>query len=205
MICAYAVGKDACQMDSGSPLVSGDLLLVLSPGAMVAPNRLPWLILIRCLCKQFWVFHFCGGSIISEDIIVTAAHCLEKYRPYEFKVRLGSTEYNKGVRYIKLAEKTPASGITAVATGWGVTCFLLCKESPEILQEVEVNIIDQEQCASSKYKYGGSIRKGMFCAQAEKKDTCQGDSGGPLVAENQLVGIVSWDWWMSQHIKVPSP
>ncbi|TMW43043.1 hypothetical protein DOY81_011879, partial [Sarcophaga bullata] len=41
-------------------------------------------------------FHFCGGSIISEDIIVTAAHCLEKYRPYEFKVRLGSTEYNKG-------------------------------------------------------------------------------------------------------------
>ncbi|XP_061397794.1 trypsin-like [Musca vetustissima] len=40
--------------------------------------------------------HFCGGSIISEDIIVTAAHCMQKYTAAQIKVRLGSTEYNTG-------------------------------------------------------------------------------------------------------------
>ena len=175
-------------------------------------------------------FHFCGGSIISEDIIVTAAHCMQKYKAHEFKVRLGSTEYNKGgelvavkafrnhegyiaatkeydvaviklatpvrqsttVRYVKLAESTPSTGTTGVVTGWGVKCFLFCQKSPEILQKVEVDIIDEEQCASSEYKYGGSIKKTMLCAYAVKKDACQGDSGGPLVARNELVGVVSW-------------
>uniref|UniRef100_A0A1I8NTN9 Peptidase S1 domain-containing protein n=1 Tax=Stomoxys calcitrans TaxID=35570 RepID=A0A1I8NTN9_STOCA len=41
--------------------------------------------------------HFCGGSIISEDIVVTASHCLMNLEgPHELKVRLGATEYNTG-------------------------------------------------------------------------------------------------------------
>ena len=175
-------------------------------------------------------FHFCGGSIIAKDIVVTAAHCMQRYKAHEFKVRLGSTEYNKGgevvgvkafrnhegynpetmendvsvikldrdvaessrIRYVKLAESTPPTGTTAVVTGWGVKCFMLCQKSPEILQKVEVDIIDEKKCASSEYKYGSEIKHTMLCAYAVKKDACQGDSGGPLVARNELVGIVSW-------------
>ncbi|XP_065367598.1 trypsin-like [Calliphora vicina] len=175
-------------------------------------------------------FHYCGAAIISEDIIVTAAHCMQKYKANEFKVRLGSTEYNNGgelvavkafrfhegynaktkeydvavikmatpvresstIRYIKLAEKTPTTGTTAVVTGWGSKCFLICLKSPTVLQEVEVDIVDEQQCASSEYKYGSQIKKTMLCAYGIKKDACQGDSGGPLVAENRLVGVVSW-------------
>ncbi|XP_055923221.1 trypsin-like [Eupeodes corollae] len=40
--------------------------------------------------------HFCGGSLYSPDIIITAAHCLQSYKPSEIKVRLGSANYKSG-------------------------------------------------------------------------------------------------------------
>ncbi|XP_039955244.1 trypsin-like [Bactrocera tryoni] len=175
-------------------------------------------------------FHFCGGSIIDDTTIVTAAHCLQSITADEIQVRLGSTYYNKDgrtvrtrafrnhpgynskthvndvaviklsesvaetshIRYIRLAERTPATGTRAVVTGWGVKCSLWCTKSPEILQEVEVGIVDRNACASKEYKYGSEIGDTMVCAYDLGKDACQGDSGGPLVAENELVGVVSW-------------
>lgn len=35
--------------------------------------------------------HFCGGSIIAENKILTAAHCVFSAEPYEIVVRAGST------------------------------------------------------------------------------------------------------------------
>ncbi|XP_004517775.1 trypsin [Ceratitis capitata] len=174
--------------------------------------------------------HFCGGSIINEDTIVTAAHCLQSYTAKQMQVRLGSTNYKLGgelvavrafafhpgynsktmvndvgllklatpvaesanIRYIKLAQSTPATGTPAAVTGWGTKCYLTCLTLPTTLQLVEVDIVDVADCASSTYKYGSEVKDTMVCAYAVSKDACQGDSGGPLVAENQLVGVVSW-------------
>ncbi|KAH8352041.1 hypothetical protein KR084_001470, partial [Drosophila pseudotakahashii] len=40
--------------------------------------------------------HFCGGSLINSDTVVTAAHCMQKYTASEMQVRLGSTLRNSG-------------------------------------------------------------------------------------------------------------
>ncbi|XP_016994210.2 trypsin-like [Drosophila takahashii] len=40
--------------------------------------------------------HFCGGSLINSDTVVTAAHCMQKYTASEMQVRLGSTTRNSG-------------------------------------------------------------------------------------------------------------
>ncbi|EDW57975.1 trypsin [Drosophila virilis] len=40
--------------------------------------------------------HFCGGSLINSDTVVTAAHCMQSYKASEIQVRLGATERNEG-------------------------------------------------------------------------------------------------------------
>ncbi|XP_052852488.1 trypsin [Drosophila gunungcola] len=40
--------------------------------------------------------HFCGGSLINSDTILTAAHCMQSYAAEELQVRLGSTSRSSG-------------------------------------------------------------------------------------------------------------
>lgn len=47
--------------------------------------------------------HFCGGSIYSKNIIITAAHCVPTLNPEFIKVRVGSTTYNEGGQLVDVA------------------------------------------------------------------------------------------------------
>ncbi|XP_020810324.1 trypsin [Drosophila serrata] len=40
--------------------------------------------------------HFCGGSLVDDDTVVTAAHCMQSYGADELQVRLGSKSRSSG-------------------------------------------------------------------------------------------------------------
>ncbi|XP_037950381.1 trypsin-like [Teleopsis dalmanni] len=48
--------------------------------------------------------HFCGGSIVKEDIIVTAAHCMVSQTAAKTQVRVGSTRYDEGGEVIDVED-----------------------------------------------------------------------------------------------------
>lgn len=88
-----------------------------------------------------------------------------------------------------------SDGVDVTTLGWGTTSSGGSKSS--ILLDVDLKVVDQNEC-NEKYQAGGAtITDVMFCAAAEGKDSCQGDSGGPLVIKRDTstdvqVGVVSW-------------
>ncbi|ERE86382.1 plasminogen [Cricetulus griseus] len=59
-------------------------------GCVAHPHSWPWQISLR---TRFSGQHFCGGTLISPEWVLTAAHCLEKSsRPAFYKVVLGAHE-----------------------------------------------------------------------------------------------------------------
>jgi len=57
--------------------------------------------------------HSCGGSIYSEYIIVTAAHCLQSVSPSVLQVRAGSSYWNSGGVVSKVASFKNHEGYNA--------------------------------------------------------------------------------------------
>ncbi|XP_030554493.1 trypsin delta-like [Drosophila novamexicana] len=59
----------------------------------------PWQVSI-----QKYGFHFCGGSIVASQIILTAAHCLVNMDVKTLTIRAGSRFWKKGGQVVKVAK-----------------------------------------------------------------------------------------------------
>merc|ERR1719438_246538 len=193
-------------------------------------NEYPWQVgLVSSSGRSPW----CGGSLISNQHVLTAAHCTAGGSTSSIRVLLGEHDtsdsmanivsisaitdhpnYNSGtldndfsiltlsspVTFSKIVSPVclPASrsslyvGSVATVTGWGTLSS--GGSQPDKLQEVDVNVIANSQCAGN---YGSnSITSAMVCAADTGKDSCQGDSGGPMVTQENgrhaQIGVVSW-------------
>lgn len=87
-----------------------------------------------------------------------------------------------------------AAGRKCFIAGWGRQSEN--GATPDVLQEAQVPLVDQDQCQQQLPEY--SITSSMLCAGYPEGgvDSCQGDSGGPLVTLDDgrwtLIGVTSF-------------
>merc|ERR1712066_181279 len=146
----------------------------------------------------------CGGSLVGENMVVTAGHCCDGQSASRLGVRVGNhhlyeddpEQADIAVKKVMLHEEydswtinnaigLPAdgeeysAGTICTVSGWGTTSE--GGSLAQVLMKVDVPVVSDDDCRGS---YGQSdIADSMICAGLDQggKDSCQGDSGGPFM------------------------
>merc|ERR1712098_822095 len=139
----------------------------------------------------------CGGSLVAENMVVTAGHCCDGQSASRLGVRVGNHHLYQddsdqadfgssviGKIGLPYDGEEYSAGTTCTVSGWGTTSE--GGSLAKVLMKVDVQVVSDDDCRGS---YGQSeIADSMICAglDAGGKDSCQGDSGGPFMCGNQL-------------------
>ncbi|KAM9457474.1 testisin-like [Clarias gariepinus] len=143
-------------------------------GQDAVPGSWPWQVSL-----QVFGSHFCGGSLINNRWVLSAAHCFAGPRTQDNDLSLlllsSAVSFNNYITPVCLAAtgSTFNNGTPTWVTGWGNIRFGVNLPSPGTLQEVKVPVIGNRKC---NCLYGaGSITDNMLCAGLLQggKDSCQ--------------------------------
>ncbi|XP_065724443.2 trypsin alpha [Drosophila suzukii] len=154
----------------------------------------------------------CGGSILSDRVILTAAHCVFNVTIEDLSVRAGSSHWGKGGQVVKVLKAIPHEQYCHSCSVNDVAVLIL--ESPLKFSADVQNIALAEKPSQAGNitlvsgwgvtlegaNFSWPILQGVhvtildpteckrshgedvICADAVERDVCNGDSGGPLVS-----------------------
>nr|XP_027323621.1 ovochymase-2 isoform X4 [Anas platyrhynchos] len=175
-------------------------------GSQVKQGSHPWQVSLKRRQK-----HFCGGTIVSAQWVVTAAHCILERNileylnvtagEYDLRIRENG-EQTLPVKYVikhpNFDPRRPMNYDVALLKLDGVFKFSssvlpACLPDPDgvlpqVLYEVNLPILNRKECSRALSSLKKPIQGDtIMCAGFPDggKDACQGDSGGPLLCQRK--------------------
>ncbi|XP_047486794.1 serine proteinase stubble-like [Penaeus chinensis] len=172
-------------------------------GGYTRINEYPWQVALVYRNK-----FFCGGSLISDRHILTAAHCVFG----SFTAGINDLRVSIGDHDISTRNETDhivGKGENATVTGWGRYSVRLKATNP-VLKEYTGPLTNISKCVEAWDVFKGISARSPnhVCLDVTMGTPCHGDSGGPLVActgvQCTQIGVVSFGFPMCTNVGLPA-